>query len=259
MAFIFKEDETEKMKVQMQCLLIAPLPLWQEIVYMASMIGVLVFANWAKPDTAEDSGMAFMSSSGTSRRFRPAVYVHLCEMAQGEFLDVVRRVVAVALLHFFSHNTLLSFSTGIAFLVYAGKTSSAETKGGLMLLDIYPPDPATALRRRAIAGFCSECPGRTNGLSKPVDCQAVGGNSFSANLRHPWLGHSCICDPHRVPMYRAFSVQEWERTSPCVLLAGPALSLPSMIVIRSILERRILVFFGLVIGLSTIVGIFLDG
>jgi len=41
-----------------------------------------------------------------------------------------------------------------------------------------------------------------------------------------------------------------------LLLAGPALSLPSMIVIRSILgTKKAFVFFGLVIGLSTIVGI----
>ncbi len=47
-----------------------------------------------------------------------------------------------------------------------------------------------------------------------------------------------------------------------LLLAGPALSLPSMIVIRSILgTKKAFVFFGLVIGLSTIAGmvIWMDG
>ena len=41
-----------------------------------------------------------------------------------------------------------------------------------------------------------------------------------------------------------------------LLLAGPALSLPNMIVIRSILgTKKAFVFFGLAIGLSTIVGV----
>ena len=54
MAFVFRDDETEKKKVQMAMPAEEPpLPLWQEILYMASMIGVLVFANWAKPDVAE--------------------------------------------------------------------------------------------------------------------------------------------------------------------------------------------------------------
>jgi uncharacterized membrane protein YraQ (UPF0718 family) len=40
-----------------------------------------------------------------------------------------------------------------------------------------------------------------------------------------------------------------------LLLAGPALSLPSMIVIRSMLgTKKSFVYFGLVIGCSTIVG-----
>jgi uncharacterized membrane protein YraQ (UPF0718 family) len=40
-----------------------------------------------------------------------------------------------------------------------------------------------------------------------------------------------------------------------LLLAGPALSLPNMIVIRSVLgTKKSSVFFGLVIVLSTIVG-----
>jgi hypothetical protein len=41
-----------------------------------------------------------------------------------------------------------------------------------------------------------------------------------------------------------------------LLLAGPALSLPSMIVIRSIMgTKKTLVFIALVVGLSTITGI----
>jgi hypothetical protein len=40
-----------------------------------------------------------------------------------------------------------------------------------------------------------------------------------------------------------------------LLLAGPALSLPSMIVIRSILgTKKSFTYFGLVIGFSTIAG-----
>src|SRR4030042_456594 len=48
MAFIFRDDEQEKKKIQMAMPAEdPPLSLWQETIYMASMIGVLVFANWA--------------------------------------------------------------------------------------------------------------------------------------------------------------------------------------------------------------------
>src|SRR5512136_303867 len=54
MAFVFREDEEEKRKTAMVMPSDElPLPLWQETVYMASMIGVLVFANWAKSDVTE--------------------------------------------------------------------------------------------------------------------------------------------------------------------------------------------------------------
>ncbi|MDH7602217.1 MAG: permease, partial [Armatimonadota bacterium] len=50
MHFFFREEELEKAEAQMN--MPEPevrRPLWQNVVYFASMVGVLVFANWGKP------------------------------------------------------------------------------------------------------------------------------------------------------------------------------------------------------------------
>ena len=50
MHFIFRTEELEKVNTQLA--MPEPevdRPLWQEVLYFASMIGILVFANWGKP------------------------------------------------------------------------------------------------------------------------------------------------------------------------------------------------------------------
>ena len=59
MHVIFRKEEIEKANAQ----LAMPdpetkRPLWKEMVYFASMVGILVFANWGKPDAA--SGIWYM-------------------------------------------------------------------------------------------------------------------------------------------------------------------------------------------------------
>jgi hypothetical protein len=43
-------------------------PLWQTVFYFAAMIGILVFANWGKPDGEGGFWHTVWTSSGQSRR-----------------------------------------------------------------------------------------------------------------------------------------------------------------------------------------------
>ena len=262
MAFIFREDETEKKKVQMAMPAEEPpLPLWQETVYMASMIGVLVFANWAKPDVTE----GFWYGVYTIKWYITGAFGLLftytfVKWLKARFWVSLIGVIAVALLAvLFPEHPLLSFSAGIAFLVYAGKTSSAETKGWIdatwsFTLMILPLLFGGVL----IAGFLLGMPGTDNGIiPNQWIAWLVGGNSLFANLLASVVGaFMYFATLTEVPIVQGLLGSGMGKgPALALLLAGPALSLPSMIVIRSILgTKKSFVYFGLVIGFSTIAG-----
>jgi uncharacterized protein len=268
MAFVFRNDEIEKKKVQMAAMPQEepPLRLWQQIIYMASMIGVLVFANWAKPQVDEGLWHAVF----TAKWYLTGAFGLLFTFTFVKWLKAkawmsIVGVVAVALLAvFFPAHPLLSFSAGIAFLVYTGKTSSEETKSWIdstwtFTLMILPLLFGGVL----IAGFLLGMPGTDNGIVPNAwIATLVGGNSVWANLLASVVGALMyFATLTEVPIVQGLLGSGMGKgPALALLLAGPALSLPNMIVIRSILgTKKALVFFGLVIGLSTIVGILFGG
>jgi hypothetical protein len=225
------------------------------------MIGVLVFANWAKPDVTE----GFWYVVYTIKWYIAGVFGLLfaytfVKWLKARFWVSLIGVMAVALLAIlFPEYPLLSFSAGIAFLVYGGKTSSSETKGWIdatwsFTLMILPLLFGGVL----IAGFLLGMPGTDNGIiPNQWIAWLVGGNSLFANLMASVVGaFMYFATLTEVPIVQGLLGSGMGKgPALALLLAGPALSLPNMIVIRSVLgTKKSFVFFGLVIGLSTIVG-----
>jgi uncharacterized membrane protein YraQ (UPF0718 family) len=238
-----------------------PLRLWQETVYMASMIGVLVFANWAKPDVTEGMWYGVYTIKWYITGAFGLLFTYtFVKWLKAKFWVSLIGVLAVAFFAvLFPEHPLLSFSAGIAFLVYAGKTSSVETKDWIgatwsFTLLILPLLFGGVL----IAGFLLGMPGTDNGIiPNQWIAQLVGGNSLFANLLASVVGaFMYFATLTEVPIVQGLLGSGMGKgPALALLLAGPALSLPNMIVIRSVLgTKKSLVFFGLVIGLSTIVG-----
>ena len=53
MAFTFREEEKNKQSIVMPGADKPKRKLWQDTVYLASMVGILVFANWGTPQETE--------------------------------------------------------------------------------------------------------------------------------------------------------------------------------------------------------------
>lgn len=263
MAFVFRDDEIEKKKVQMAMPAEEPaLPLWRQTTYMASMIGVLVFANWARPDDTE----GFWYSIYTMKWYITGAfgllftYTFVKWLKAKLWLSLVGVAAVAVLAVLLPRYPLVSFSVGIAFLIYTGKTSSVETKDWVdatwsFTLTILPLLFGGVL----IAGFLLGMPGTDNGIiPNRWIAGLVGGNSLSANLLASVVGaFMYFATLTEVPIVQGLLGSGMGKgPALALLLAGPALSLPNMIVIRSILgTKKSFVFFGLVIGLSTIVGV----
>lgn len=262
MATIFKEDEVEKKKIRMAIPVEEPsLSLRKQVIYMASMIGVLIFANWAKPDA--DEGLWFevytikwYLTGGFGLLF---TYTFV-KWLKAKFWVSVIGIIGVALLSFlFPKYPLLPFSAGIAFLIFVGKTSSPETKNWMdatwtFTLTILP----LLLGGVMIAGFLLGMPGTDNGIiPNRWVAWLVGDNSLFSNLMASVVGSFMyFATLTEVPIVQGLIGSGMGKgPALALLLAGPALSLPNMMVIRNILgTKKSFVFFGLVIGLSTMVG-----
>ncbi len=267
MALIFREDEAEKKKMQMAMPAEEPpLPLWQETIYMASMIGVLVFANWAKPQADEGLWYAVYSMKWyiTGAFGLLFAYTYVRWLKAKPVLSIAGVIVVAILAFAFPGYPLLSFSAGILFLIYTGKTSSEMTRGWVdatwsFTMLILPLLFGGVL----VAGFLLGMPGTDNGIiPSQWIAKLVGGNSWHANFLASIVGALMyFATLTEVPIVQGLLGSGMGKgPALALLLAGPALSLPNMIVIRSVLgTKKALVFFALVVVLSTIVGMAFGG
>lgn len=263
MSFIFRKDEVELKKVQMAMPSEEPpLKLWQQTIYMASMIGVLVFANWAKPQIQEGFWFYVYSIKWyiTGAFGLLFTYTYVRWLKAKWVVSVIGIIVVAVLAMLFPEYPLLSFSTGVAFLIYSGKTSSDMTKNWIdstwsFTLMILPLLFGGVL----VAGFLLGMPGTNHGIiPNEWIARLVGGNSIWANLLASVVGALMyFATLTEVPIVQGLIGSGMGKgPALALLLAGPALSLPNMIVIRSILgTKKAFVFFMLVIGLSTLAGI----
>ena len=226
MAFIFREDETEKKKVQMAMPAEEPpLPLWQEIVYMASMIGVLVFANWAKPDVTE----GFWYGVYTIKWYITGAFGLLftytfVKWLKARFWVSLVGVIAVGLL-------AALFPEVSTSLILCWHSLSRLRRQNLFCrnerldrcyLVIYPHDPAATLRRCAycrVSARHARHGQRDN--PKPVDCLA-GRRQFiicQSSCIRCW-GIHVFRDPHRGaystgPSWLRYGERPGTRFAPC--------------------------------------------
>jgi len=195
--------------------------LWQDGLYFAAMVGILVFANWGRPADGETGVWAAVHS------------------AKWVVTGVFGVGLVVSLVSWFKKDELTSWVD----------SSWTFAKQILPLL----------LGGVLVAGFLLGGPGGSERGLIPNSWieQAVGGNSLQANLFASVVGaFMYFATLTEVPILEGL-IKSGMGKGPALalLLAGPALSLPSMLVIRSVMgTKKTVVFVGLVIVLSTIAG-----
>ncbi|MCX5752735.1 MAG: permease [Candidatus Krumholzibacteria bacterium] len=196
-------------------------PLWKTAVYFASMAGFLVFANWGRP--RETSGAWF------------AIYSAKWAIA---FACLAALVVSI----FF----LLRMKRQEAGEWIESTWEFAKQIMPLLLVGVL------------VSGFLLGRPGNEGIIPSSWVSGAVGGNSLLANLFASVAGaFMYFATLTEVPIVQGLIGSGMGKgPALALLLAGPALSLPSMIVIRSIMgTRKAVTYILLVIVLSTITGL----
>jgi len=260
MAVTFRKEEAAKQAVCMP----QEEPkrkLWQDVVYMASMIGILVFANWGKP--MEDGGLWYAIYAAkwyVTGLFGILFGFVIVRWFEAKLIPtMITGTVVLILALLFPKWPLLPFSAGIAGVVWVTKISSDETRSWIDSTWMYALMIAPLLLGGVVfAGFLLGMPGTDNGIIPSRWISAlVGGNGFFANFFASIVGSFMyFATLTEVPIVQGLLGSGMgQGPALSLLLAGPALSLPSMIVIRSVLgTKKTAVFIVYVVLLSTLAG-----
>ncbi len=239
-----------------------PRPLWQTGLIFAAMVGVLVFANWGKP--AESAGVwhaVHVAKWPITAGFAAALGVMLVLWMKLKWWHVLAAAgPAAGLAVAFPSAPELAFSAGVAGLAVVALLAGGEPRRWVAESWSFARQILPLLLIGVLAaGLLLGRPGGGEGLipARWV-ASAVGGNSLAANLLASVLGaFMYFATLTEVPILEGLLGQGMGKgPALALLLAGPALSLPNMLVIRSVIgAARTAVYVLLVVVMSTIAGL----
>jgi hypothetical protein len=235
-------------------------PLWQTAVFFASIVAVLVFANWGAPDTQAGFWFGVYTAkwklTGAFGLLLAVALVRWIGMRALEvgLISIVTGVLAIA----FPHEPLIPYAAATIGLSLATSTSGGEAGQWFsaswgFAKQILPLLFAGIL----VAGLLLGRPGHEGLVPSAWVAAALGGNSLAANLFASVAGaFMYFATLTEVPIVQGLMGSGMGKgPALTLLLAGPALSLPSILVIRSIIgTRKTLAFLGLVVVMATAAG-----
>jgi len=273
MHVIYRKEEIEKANGQMA--MPEPevkRPLWKNALFFAAMVAVLVFANWARSGDARaiflccPSGLTTYKVEGkiVSQNEQGVVMRDTAGteyQISGDLLKSVEEVEKNSVYETIFQNKwiiVIFFLAVLGWIIWhwfdgAERGHWVESSWGFAV-QILP----LLLAGIVISGLFLGRPSHEGLIPNQWVIWAVGGNSLRANLLASVAGaFMYFATLTEVPILQGLIGSGMGKgPALALLLAGPALSLPSMLVIRSVMgTQKTLVFVSLVIAMATVSGL----
>ncbi len=235
-------------------------PLWKNALYFASMAGILVFTNWGKPAGATGLwALIYNTKWFLTSFFALSLGIILVAWFDVKWWKVALTAFAVSILVLlFPGRHLVPFAAGVVGISIITSTGNKETgewfsSSWEFAKQILPLLMLGVLLAGALLGRV----GHEGLIPSGWIENAVGGNSFRANFFASFAGaFMYFATLTEIPILQGLIGSGMGKgPALALLLAGPALSLPNMLVIRNVIgNRKTLVFVTLVIVMATVSG-----
>jgi hypothetical protein len=263
MRLFFLQEERQKEKQQ----LVMPdtdddRPLGKTVFHMFTLVGILVFANWGKPAESQD----FWFIIWQHKWWITSAFGVLFAVALIRVLKVNKKhvVLATAITAgcaiIFNERPLIPFIVAVVLTSLLISQKQGEPREWLdatwgFFKQILPLLAAGVL----VAGFLLGSPDGDDGIiPNQWIANLVGGNSLFANFFASIVGaFMYFATLTEIPILQGLLASGMGKgPALALLLAGPAISLPNMLVIRSVIgTKKTIVFICLVVVMSTISGL----
>ncbi|GAB0152135.1 permease [Marinobacterium sp. BA1] len=225
--------------------------------FFALMVGILVFANWAAADS--EAWMAVYEwkwpITAVLASLLAALLVWRWHWPAHQLLLLGGVVVTAAWL--VPAAPELPFAIGIAGLMIIASLREQDREWAAQSWDFAKQILPLLLAGVFVAGFALGRPGSEGIIPSQWVAAAVGDNSLMSTILASFLGALMYFSTlTEVPIVEALmGAGMGKGPALALLLAGPALSLPNMLVIRTILgTEKTLVYCALVVVMATITG-----
>lgn len=236
-------------------------PLRQNIFFFAIMLGILVFATWSKPAQPNVVlNIVFTGKwliTGFLAILLGLVLITWFNVKTVKVASISAVILALSLI--FPRQPLIAFSAGIIGISTILATTRGESESWfLSTWDFAKQMMPLLFAGVLVAGFLLGRPGSEGLISSQWVSNLVGGNSPGANLFAAVAGaFMYFATLTEVPILQGLlGAGMGKGPALALLLAGPALSLPNMLVIRSIMgTKKTAVYISLVVAMATISGI----
>jgi uncharacterized membrane protein YraQ (UPF0718 family) len=236
-------------------------PLWQTGLHFGAMVAVLVFATWGKPDEVAGFWHLVYSlkwylagAAAAALGLMMILWMNIQWWKVGA-IGVLTAILAMT----FPEAPLVAFTVAILGFSLVLGSSRGEGQDWLeqswgFAKQIFP----LLFYGVLIAGLLLGRPGYQGLIPSHWIADLVGGNSFGANLAASVAGaFMYFATLTEIPILQGLIGSGMgQGPALALLLAGPALSLPNMLVIRSVMgTKKTLAFVALVITMATASGI----
>lgn len=261
MHFIFRKEELAKAQAAAE--LPEPevsRPLWKNAIYFALMVGILIFSNWGSATPDETFFYAIYNLKWAITSVLAVMFSIVLVAWYGvnwkKILIVSAPIILLAAL--FPKMPMIAFAAAILGLSYVTATDNDEMKDWFEGSWTFTKQIVPLLVWGVlVAGFALGRPGHEGIIPSEWISSLVGGNSLFSNFFSSVVGaFMYFATLTEVPIVQGLIGSGMGKgPALALLLAGPALSLPNMLVIRSIMgTKKTVVFVSLVIAMSTITG-----
>jgi uncharacterized protein len=267
MGFFFRKEERQKEEAQMN--IVTPpekRPLWQTSLHFFTLVLILVFANWGAPGEGTESGgwyFIWANKWYITGFFGLILAYSLIRVLKIAWWKVALSVFAVIISSIIFPGAMIPFIIAIAALAVITLSSNEENREWTIASWDFAKQIVPLLAIGVIiAGFLL---GSTHGDTQLAGIipdhwigSLVGGNSLQSNLFASVVGaFMYFATLTEVPILQGL-INSGMGQGPALalLLAGPSLSLPNMLVIHSVMgSKKTFLFVALVIVMATVSGI----